>query len=76
MHGHAVMGEQGLQEGAEHAPLWCPGVKDQRSRDVVSYHHHLRVARQEVLDPIAQRGGETQGLKLNYERGGYYGVEC
>ena len=24
VHGHAVMGEQGVQEGAEHAPLWGP----------------------------------------------------
>jgi hypothetical protein len=29
MHGHAVMGEQRVQEGAEHAPLWGPSVEDQ-----------------------------------------------
>jgi hypothetical protein len=33
-------------------------------------------ARQEVQEPIAQRGVETQGLKLNDELGGYYGVKC
>ena len=33
-------------------------------------------ARQEVQDPIAQGGVETQGLKLNDELGGYYGVYC
>ena len=33
-------------------------------------------ARQKVQDPIAQGGVETQGLKLNDELGGYYGVEC
>jgi hypothetical protein len=32
-------------------------------------------SRQEVQDPIAQGGVETQGLKLNYEIGGYYGAE-
>ena len=37
MHGHAVMGEQGVQEGAEHTPLWGPNVEDQRSGDVVYY---------------------------------------
>jgi hypothetical protein len=52
--GHAVMGEQGLQEGTEHAPLWGPSFDDQRSEGVVSYVHHLREARQEVQDPIAQ----------------------
>ena len=41
MHGHAVMGEQGVQEGAEHTPLGGPGIEDQRSGGVVSYLHHL-----------------------------------
>ena len=27
MRGHAVMGEQGVQKGAEHAPLWGPCVE-------------------------------------------------
>jgi hypothetical protein len=31
VHGHAVVGEQGVQEGAEHAPLWGPSVEGQRS---------------------------------------------
>ena len=26
MHGHAVMGEQGVQERAEHTPLWGPSL--------------------------------------------------
>jgi mevalonate pyrophosphate decarboxylase len=26
VHGQAVMGEQGVQESAEHAPLWGPSV--------------------------------------------------
>ena len=76
MHGHAVGGEQGLQEGPEHAPLWGPSVEDQRSGGVVSYLHHLVAARQEVQDPVAQGGVQTQGPKLNDELGGYYGVEC
>ena len=67
MLGHAVMSEQGLQEGAEHAPLWGPSVEDQRSGGDVSYLHHLGAARQEVQDPVAQGGVQTQGLKLNDE---------
>jgi hypothetical protein len=70
------MGEQGEQEGAEHAPLWVPRVEDQRSGDVVSYLHHLGAARQKVQESIAQCGVETHGLKLNDELGGYYGVEA
>jgi hypothetical protein len=31
---------------------------------------------QEVHDPIAQGEIETQGLQLDDELGGYYGVEC
>ena len=76
MLGHAVMGEQGVQEGAEHAPLWGPSVEDQRSEDVVSYLHHLGEARQEVQDPMAQGGVQTQGFKLNDELGGNDVVEC
>ena len=71
MYGHAVMGEQGVQEGAEHAPLWVPCVEDQRSGDVVSYLHHLGAARQEIQDPDAQGRVQTQGLELNDEFGGY-----
>ena len=37
MLGHTVMGEQGVQEGAEHAPLWGPSVEDQQSGGDVSY---------------------------------------
>ena len=75
MLGHAVMVEQRVQEGAEHPSLWGPSVEDQRSGGVVSYLHHLGAARQEVQDPVAQGGVEIQGLKLNDELGGYYGVE-
>ena len=54
MPGHAVMGEQGVQEGTEHAPLRGPCVDDQRDRCVVIYPYHLGAARQEVVDPVAQ----------------------
>ena len=76
MHGPTVMGEQGVQEGAEHSPLWGPSVEDQHSGDVVSYLHHLEAARQKVQDSIAKGGVETKGLQLDDELGGYYGVEC
>ena len=59
-----------------HAPLWGPCVEDQQSGGVVSYLHHLGVARQEVQDPISEGGVQTQGLELNDELGGYYGIEC
>ena len=76
MHCHAVVGEQGVQEGAEHVPSWAPIVEGQRRGDVVSYHHHLGAARQKVQNPIAQGGVKTQGLQLDDELGGYYGVQC
>ena len=60
----ATQGKQGVQEGAEHAPLWGPSVEDQQSGYVVSYFHHLGVACQKVLDPIAERGVETRNAKL------------
>jgi hypothetical protein len=68
------MGEQGVQERAQNAPLW--GVEDQQGGDVVTYPHHLGAAHQEVRDPVAQGGVETQGLEFNDEFGGYYGVKC
>ena len=70
------MGEQGVQEGAEHAPLWGPCVENQQSGGVVFYLHHLGAARQEVQDSVAQGGVEIQGPELNDELGGYSGVEC
>jgi hypothetical protein len=39
--GHAVMREQGLQEGTEHAPLRCPCVEDQHGKCVDTYPYHL-----------------------------------
>ena len=64
MHVHTVMGEQGEQKGAENTPLWGPRVEDQQSGGVVSYLHHLWSALQEVLDPVAQDGGQTHGPSL------------
>ena len=69
------MATQGVQEGAEHTPLWVPCVEDQRSGGVVAYLHYLGAARQEVQDPVAQGGVHTQCPELNDELGGYYGVE-
>jgi hypothetical protein len=64
VHGHAVMGEQGVQEGAEQAPLWGPCVEEQQSGGVVSYLHHLG-------RPVKK----SRIQLLNDELGGYYGVE-
>ena len=64
------------KERAENAPLWGLSVEDQRGGDVVTYPHHLGAACQEVQYPVAQGGVETQGLELDDEFGGYYGVKC
>jgi hypothetical protein len=63
---HAVMGEQGVQEKAENAPLWLPSVEDQRGEDVVSYPNPLGEARQKFQDPVSQGGVETQGEQHSY----------
>lgn len=48
MRGHAVMGEQGVQEGAEHTPLGDPCVEDHHGGGVVAYPHHQGSAHQEI----------------------------
>ena len=53
---HAVMSEQGVQEGTEHAPLRGPRVADQRGRCGVTYPYHLGAACQEFQDPVAEGG--------------------
>ena len=58
--GHAVMGEQGVQEGTTHAPLRGPRVEDQRGRSVATYPYNLGMARQEVQDPVAEGGVQSQ----------------
>ena len=50
--------------------MWGPSVEDQRRGGLVSYLHHLGVPRQEVQDPVAQDGVQTQGLELDDELGG------
>ena len=67
MCGHAFMGEQGVQEGAEPAPLWGPSGEEQRSGGVVSYLHNLGAVRQEVKAPVAQGGDETHGVMMSLE---------
>ena len=52
--GHVVMGEHGVQEETEHAPLRGPCVEDQRGGCVVTYSYHMGAARQEVQDPVAE----------------------
>ena len=74
MHGHAVMGELGVQEGAEHAPLWGPCVEDLQSGGVASYLHQLGAAQLKCKTQL--HGDQTQGPELIDELGGYYGVEC
>jgi hypothetical protein len=63
------MGAQEVQEGAEHAPLWCPRVEDQHGRVVVAYLHHLGSSHQEVQDAVAHRGVQSQGPELSDEFG-------
>ena len=40
-----------------------------------TFFQHLGSAGQEVQDPVAHGGIQTQGSELNDELGGYYGVE-
>jgi hypothetical protein len=53
MAGRAVMSEQGVQEGTEHAPLKGPRVEDQHGGRVVTYPYHLGAARKEVQDQVS-----------------------
>ena len=39
--GHAVVGEQGVQEETKHAPLRGPHVDDQCGKCFVTYPYHL-----------------------------------
>ncbi|KAM9483980.1 integrin beta-like protein 1 [Salvelinus alpinus] len=76
MPGHAVVGEQGVQEGTEHAPLGSSSVEDQHGRCVATHPHHLGAARQEVQDPVAE-GGHGQCYCGNcYCAAGWHGDKC
>jgi hypothetical protein len=65
-------GEQGVQE----SPLRGPLVESQRGGCVVTYPYHLEAARQEVQDPLAEGGVQSQGPELSDEFEGHNGVEC
>ena len=56
MPGRAVMSEQGVQKGTDHAPLRDTCVEDQRGGCVVTYPHHLVAASQEIQDPVSEGG--------------------
>jgi hypothetical protein len=53
---HTFVGEQGVREGTKQATLRGFCVEDQRGRCVGAYPYHLGAARQEVQDPVAERG--------------------
>ena len=48
MHGHAVMGEQGVQEGAEHASVYALCAEDQRSGVVTTWGRPVRMSRTQL----------------------------
>jgi hypothetical protein len=50
-------------------------LRVQRGGFVVAYPHHLGAARQEVQDPVADGGVQSQGPELSDELGGHCGVE-
>ena len=57
--GRAVMSEQGVQEGTEHAPLSGPRVEDQHGGCVVTYPYHIGV-------PFVQVGKDS--VECNRDR--------
>jgi hypothetical protein len=75
MRSHAFVGEQGVQKGAEHAPLWGPCVEDQRSGGVVSYLHYLGWPIRKFRTQLHRTGFKQRASEINDELGGYYGVE-
>ena len=61
-----VMGEQGVQEGAEHTPLGGPVLRISGLEVMFpTFTTWEQPARQEVQDPVAQGGVQTQGLEIN-----------
>ena len=64
MLGHAVVDEQGVQEGTKHAPLRGPSGEDQHGRCVVAYSYHLGVDRQEVQ--VAEGGPRVLSLVMRF----------
>ena len=68
------MGEQVVQEGTKHKSLWGPRGEGQPGRSNVSYAHR-RSARQEIQDPVAEEGVQSQDPKLGDEIGQDYAVE-
>ena len=52
---------------------FVPVPKKAKITELNDYRTHF--CHHEVQDPIAQGGVENQGLKLNDELGGHYGVE-
>ena len=49
MPGRAVMSEQGVHQGTEHAPLRDPHVEDQRGGCVVAYPYHPGAVRKSKI---------------------------
>ena len=74
--GVVVVSEQGVQEGTKYTPLWGPRVEGQCGGGDVAYPHHSGLARQKVLNPVAEGSVQPQGPKLGDELGGDNGVEC
>ena len=64
------------RRGLRKHPCGAPVLRISGVEMLLPTFHHLGVARQKVQNPVAQDGVETQGLELNDEFGGYYGVKC
>ena len=73
---HTFMGEEEVQQRAEDTPLGCPCVISQCGGGVVANPHSLWSACQEVQDPVAEGGVQTQGSELGVELQGNNSVDC
>lgn len=74
--GHAVMCEQGEQEGAEHTALSAACVESEGGGCGGAFPYCLGSAHQEVQDSVAQGGVEFHVSELDDKLWGHNGIEC
>jgi hypothetical protein len=64
------------RRGLSTYPCGAPVLRISEEEVLFSEFHHLGATHQGAQDPVAHRRVQTQGLELDDELGGYYGVEC
>ncbi len=75
MRGHAVVGVERVEQGAQDTALWGSYVQGDGVGGELADFHHLRSAGEEILNPVTEWSGYVEVWEFNSQLDGDYNIE-